>query len=83
MVMVNIWVNISYFIFPPQNYRHVDNIMFENALMFDRFLDFWRKSGNQRLGFLYGKYEHHKDVPLGIRATVSAIYEPRQVKAIK
>ena len=62
-----------------QKYRHVDNIMFENHTIVDRFLDYWRKTGNQRLGFLYGKYEHHKDVPLGIRATVAAIYEPPQV----
>ncbi|XP_072030080.1 nuclear protein localization protein 4 homolog [Amphiura filiformis] len=61
-----------------QTYRHVDNIMFENPFMFDRFLDYWRKTGNQRIGFLYGKYEHHKDVPLGIKATVSSIYEPPQ-----
>ncbi|XP_022108417.1 nuclear protein localization protein 4 homolog [Acanthaster planci] len=61
-----------------QTYRHVDNLMFENPYMFDRFLDYWRKTGNQRMGFLYGKYEHHKDVPLGIKATVSAIYEPPQ-----
>lgn len=62
-----------------QDYRHVDNIMFENPILVERFLNYWRKTGRQRMGFLYGRYEHHKDVPLGIRAVVSAIYEPPQV----
>lgn len=62
-----------------QKYRHVDFIQFENHLMVERFLDYWRKTGNQRLGYLYGRYEYHKDVPLGIKAVVSAIYEPLQV----
>lgn len=63
----------------PQKYRHVDNIMFENHTIADRFLDFWRKTGNQRMGYLYGRYTEHKDIPLGIRAEVAAIYEPPQV----
>lgn len=63
----------------PQKYRHVDFIQFENPTIPDKFLDFWRRTGNQRIGFLYGSYEHHKDIPLGIRAVVSAIYEPPQV----
>ncbi|KAL4658201.1 hypothetical protein GN956_G2963 [Arapaima gigas] len=62
-----------------QKYRHVDNIMFENHTIADRFLDFWRKTGNQRVGFLYGRYTEHKDIPLGIRAEVAAIYEPPQI----
>lgn len=62
-----------------QKYRHVDNIMFENHTIADRFLDFWRKTGNQRMGYLYGRYTEHKDIPLGIRAEVAAIYEPPQV----
>ena len=62
-----------------QKYRHVDYIQFENAQLMERFLDYWRKTGNQRIGFMFGRYEHHKDVPLGIRAVVAAIYEPQQV----
>lgn len=62
-----------------QVYRHVDNVMFENAHLVERFLNYWRSTGHQRIGFLYGRYEIHADVPLGIRATVAAIYEPPQV----
>uniref|UniRef100_A0A6I8SED5 Nuclear protein localization protein 4 homolog n=1 Tax=Xenopus tropicalis TaxID=8364 RepID=A0A6I8SED5_XENTR len=62
-----------------QKYRHVDNIMFENHTIADRFLDFWRKTGNQRIGYLYGRYTEHKDIPLGLRAEVAAIYEPPQI----
>lgn len=72
------YVNVV-FLFSPQKYRHVDNIMFENHTIADRFLDFWRKTGSQRMGYLYGRYTEHKDIPLGIRAEVAAIYEPPQV----
>lgn len=61
-------------------YRHVDNIMFEDRLIVDRFIDGWRKTGVQRIGFLYGRYEVYDEVPLGIRAVVAAIYEPPQVR---
>lgn len=61
-----------------QVYRHVDNVVFENAALVERFLNYWRTTGHQRLGFLYGKYEVHTDVPLGLRAHVAAIYEPPQ-----
>ena len=54
--------------------------MFENGNMVNRFLNYWRSSGHQRIGFLYGRYEVHNGVPLGIRATVAAIYEPPQVR---
>jgi len=62
----------------PQPYRHVDNVVFENADMVDKFLAYWRTTGNQRVGFLYGRYEEHTEVPLGIKARVVAIYEPPQ-----
>lgn len=61
-----------------QIYRHVDNVMFENPQIVDRFLNYWRTTSHQRIGYLYGRYEYYKDVPLGIRATVAAIYEPPQ-----
>ncbi|PVD39210.1 hypothetical protein C0Q70_01838 [Pomacea canaliculata] len=63
---------------PLEPYRHVDYIMFENSTVADRFLNYWRNTGNQRIGIMYGRYEPHKDVPLGIKATVAAIYEPPQ-----
>lgn len=50
--------------------------------MCDRFLNYWRSTGNQRLGIMYGRYEPHKDIPLGIKATVAAIYEPPQVRIL-
>ncbi|CAF3569281.1 unnamed protein product [Rotaria sordida] len=61
-----------------QPYRHVDNIMFENGNMVNRFLNYWRSAGHQRIGFLYGRYEVYDGVPLGVRAVVTAIYEPPQ-----
>ena len=53
--------------------------MFEHPAIVDRFLDGWRQSGRQRVGYLLGFYTDYEDVPLGIRAVVRAIYEPPQV----
>lgn len=57
--------------------------MFENASLVERFLNYWRSTGHQRIGYLYGRYEVHSDVPLGIRAVVAAIYEPPQVHSVR
>ncbi|XP_011497718.1 PREDICTED: nuclear protein localization protein 4 homolog isoform X2 [Ceratosolen solmsi marchali] len=61
-----------------QPYRHIDNVMFENANLVEQFLNYWRITGHQRIGYLYGRHEVHSDVPLGIRTVVAAIYEPPQ-----
>ncbi len=80
MISFDIYVMTHVFTFAFQVYRHIDYIQFENPFLMERFLNFWRNTGNQRIGFLYGRYESHKDVPLGIKAVVAAIYEPPQVQ---
>lgn len=57
----------------------MDNISIENEEVVNRFLAFWRKTGHQRMGYMIGRYEPFQEIPLGIKATVAAIYEPPQV----
>jgi len=61
-----------------QSYRHVDRVIFDTPQIVDKFLEFWRQTGTQRCGYLYGKYMIDDHIPLGIQAVVSAIYEAPQ-----
>jgi nuclear protein localization protein 4 homolog len=56
----------------------VDHLEFSSPSLIDTFLQVWRQTGNQRFGWMIGRYAPYEEVPMGIKAVVEAIHEPPQ-----
>lgn len=65
-----------------QRFRVVDHVEFADSAVMNNFIDWWRQTNTQRIGFLVGNYAPYDQVPLGISAVVHAIWEPEQQDAL-
>jgi len=65
-----------------QRFRYVDYVSFDNGNIIDNFLNSWRKSGGQRIGFLIGSLDTRGDAKFAVQTRVHAIYEPDQIDSL-
>jgi nuclear protein localization family protein 4 len=56
----------------------VDHVEFSSPAIIDGILSAWRRTGTQRLGFMIGRYDRYEKVPMGVKAVVEAVWEPKQ-----
>lgn len=61
-----------------QDFRMVDHVEFQKSEIINEFIDSWRRTGSQRVGYIYGHYAPYDATPLGIIAKAEAIYEVPQ-----
>jgi len=59
-----------------QEFRHVDNVLFEHNSIGEGFIKGWVDSGSQQYGWMYGSYVKDEKIPLGITCLISAVYTP-------
>lgn len=62
----------------PQVFRVVDHVEFDCGYIVENFIKNCKATGKTKFGYLIGKYEDYTQIPLGLKAVVSWIYEPNQ-----
>ena len=59
-----------------QNFRMVDHVEFESPSIIENFLAYWRLSGLQRAGYLYGRYEPYDKVRYSLSPLPLSLFSP-------
>ncbi|MES1903007.1 MAG: Nuclear protein localization protein 4, partial [Paramarteilia canceri] len=65
-----------------QKFRHIDYLSFCNSSIVEKFLDRWRKTGDQIVGFLIGNVVKHNANRFTTQINVHFIYEPKQIGSL-